>query len=466
VKSSTRVAAAERASGGGGPGFTDHFRAFDEEFEFVCQVLRRSGVSASDAEDLAQEVLVVVWRRWADYDQQRPLRPWLAGIAARVGHDYLKRRWREIPSDHLEGTDPALVGEDHLESSRQGRLIVETLARLPKRHRMLIVLQEVEGLSPQAIAHVLGVPMSTAYTRLRRARLAFTHAFSRVKAGTTGKMAALVRDDRPARRPSKLAGLVALAGAAAVVLVATLAMVGPARRKAPTAVSAPRPPSTAGLLGYWPFDEAPGSPVAHDRSGRGNDCVLHDLEPQAAWTAGSIGGALDLRRGGWAECPQPPLRTGQPPPSMTVMARVLVTEISEAHAAVATREIGAAYDDLFFFGFLGGRLKVSSRVWQGWISRPISDEPGRWRHIAFTRQTGGSTRLYLDGVQVGENRQGERPILEGQTPLLIGGGHTGSDGTALRQHFAGLVDELAVYDRALAPDEIAVSAATSLPLTL
>jgi RNA polymerase sigma-70 factor (ECF subfamily) len=464
VKSSTRVAAAERP-GGGGPDFTDHFRAFDEEFEFVCQVLRRSGVSASDAEDLAQEVLVVVWRRWTDFDQRRPLRPWLAGIAARVGHDFLKRRWREIPSDQVEGTDSALVGEDHLESSRQGRLIMETLAKLPKRHRMLIVLQEVEGLSPQDIARALGVPLSTAYTRLRRARLAFADAFSRVKAGTTNKMAALVPDDRSDRRPARLAGLVALAGAAALVLVGTVAMRGPARSKTP-AVSASGPLSTAGLVGYWPFDEAPGSPVAHDRSGRGNDCVLHDLDPRVAWTAGSIGGALDLRRGGWAECPQPALRTGEPAPSMTVMARVLVPELSDVHAAVATRELGAAHDDLFFFGFFGDRLKVSSHAWQGWISRPVSDEPGRWRHIAFTRQTGGSTRLYLDGVQVGENRQGERPVSEAEAPLLIGGGHTGSDGSAIRQHFTGLVDELAVYDRALAPEEIAVLAATSLPLTL
>jgi hypothetical protein len=48
----------------------------------------------------------------------------------------------------------------------------------------------------------------------------------------------------------------------------------------------------------------------------------------------------------------------------------------------------------------------------------------------------------------------------------VGAGHVGFEGGAVRQHFAGLVDELAIYDRALQPDEIARAAAEQTPLTL
>jgi RNA polymerase sigma-70 factor (ECF subfamily) len=466
VKFSAGFAASRRTTDGREPpGFSDCFRAFDDEFEFVCRALRRAGVPPADVEDLAQDVLIVVWRRWGDFDQGRPLRPWLAGIAARVAHDHLKRRWREIPSDNLESADPALVGEDHVDSSRRRRLILETLAQLPNRHRLLIVLHDLEGLTPQDIARSLGIPLATAYTRLRRARLAFAGAFAAVRRGPADTRSPLAPGERFHRHRAWLTGFAALALATAALAVIPFQKGG---RHAPEARAAANTasPSTMGLVGYWPLDDAPGSVIARDRSGHGNDCLLHDGDPARAWAAGSIGGALDLRAGGWLECPQPPLPAGRAPPSMTVMARVLRAEISDAHSAVVTREMGPALDDLFFFGFLGDRLKISSRAWQGWVSRPGSSKPGRWCHIAFTRQTGGSTRLYLDGVQVGENRQGERPVRDGQTPLLVGGGHAGSDGAVIRQHFTGLIDELAVYDRALGPEEIAAAASTSSPLAI
>jgi hypothetical protein len=85
-------------------------------------------------------------------------------------------------------------------------------------------------------------------------------------------------------------------------------------------------------------------------------------------------------------------------------------------------------------------------------------------HIAFAHRSRGPTRLFLDGVEVGENEQGDRLAAgDRPTPLMVGGGHAGFDGSVVRQHFAGLVDDLAVYDRALEPEEIALAAALAPP---
>ena len=446
VKLSTRI---EEGRFGAAPhGFSECFRAFDEEFEYVCRSLRRHGVKPGDAEDLAQDVLIVVWRRWRDYDRGRPLRAWLSGIAARVARDHLRRRWREIPHGQIEIVDPTLVGEDQVESSRTRTLVMAALAALPDRHRLAIVLHDVQGLSPSAIARAMGVPVSTAYTRLRRAHLAFAREVVRAR-------------KRRERRPARRVLLVGLALAAAALLV-----VGLRPRPAPVvARSRPAVDLRAGLVGYWPFDDPPGSPVARDRSGAGLPCLLHDLDPWRAWTTGAVGGAVDLRGGGWLECPQPAVAAGRPAPDMTVMVRVKAALTEAAHGAVVTRELGSEHDDLFFFGFVGDRLKISSRAWLGWVSRPVPSARDRWAHIAFTRRAGGPTRLYLDGVEVGANQQGERPLpAGGAPPLTVGGGHPGLGGGEIRQHFAGLVDELAVYDRALRPEEIA--AAAGAPLTL
>jgi RNA polymerase sigma-70 factor, ECF subfamily len=462
VKPPAQSGAASPDRGAAGPpGFADCFRAFDDEFAYVCRTLRRHGVSGADVEDVAQDVLVVVWRRWADFDRGRPLRPWLTGIATWVARDFLRRRWREIPQEHVELADPRPAGEDQLEEARLRRLFISTLARLPDRHRIAIVLHDLEGLAPREIAQAMGVPLSTAYTRLSRAHLAFGRELVRLRERI-----------KPASWPSRARRTrivlgAALAAAAATVLALCLDTRPPSANAPLAAEHRTSPALRQGLVGYWPFDDAPGSRLAHDRSGHGRHCVLHDLDPRLVWTGGAVGGAVDLRAGGWLECPQPALPAGRPAPDMTVMIRVKTDQPPKAHGAVVTREMGPDHDDLFFFGFVGNRLKVSSRAWLGWVTRPIAPLNDRWTHLAFTRRSGGPTRLFLEGIEIGVNAQGERLVpAGGQTPLMVGGGHVGFDGSTVRQHFSGLVDDLAVYDRALGPEEIALAAAARTPLTL
>ena len=43
--------------------------AFEAELDYVYRTIRRMGVRRAEAEDLTQEVFVVLWRRWGDFDQ-------------------------------------------------------------------------------------------------------------------------------------------------------------------------------------------------------------------------------------------------------------------------------------------------------------------------------------------------------------------------------------------------------------
>jgi RNA polymerase sigma-70 factor (ECF subfamily) len=172
VKLPARIRAAVRADVAEPADFADRL-ALHDEFDHVCRALRRHGVNREDAEDLAQDVLVVAWRRRADFDRARSLRAWLAGIAARLARDFLKRRWREVPHGQIDLTDPALSGEDRVDAARARGLLHAALAVLPERHRAAILLHDVEGLAPTDVARAMGIPLATAYTRLRRARIAF-----------------------------------------------------------------------------------------------------------------------------------------------------------------------------------------------------------------------------------------------------------------------------------------------------
>ncbi len=90
----------------------------------------------------------VKWRLWRDYDPARPLRPWLAGIAYRVAHRHLRRRWREVLEDRLDQEDLAAAPDERVAAKG---------------------------------AHELVVPLSTVYTRIRRARRAFADEVTRLE---------------------------------------------------------------------------------------------------------------------------------------------------------------------------------------------------------------------------------------------------------------------------------------------
>jgi RNA polymerase sigma-70 factor (ECF subfamily) len=165
-------------------------RAFEEQFDFVRRALLRHGVRKRDAEDLAQDVFLVMWRRWADYDLARPMRPWLSGIATRVAADHLKKRsTREEPHEGLDLQDARPEADDQLAAERSRQLVLKALAEVPAKHRALLVLHDLDDVSVDEIAAQLEVPRQTIYARLRRARVLFARVVRRLQ--SLGKHAPL-----------------------------------------------------------------------------------------------------------------------------------------------------------------------------------------------------------------------------------------------------------------------------------
>jgi RNA polymerase sigma-70 factor, ECF subfamily len=149
---------------------------YEQQFDYVWRLLRRFGARVRDQEDLAHDVFVAVHRSLARYDRDRPIRPWLFGVAFRVVSDYRKKASfeREIPVDeHLTASTPA-VALDRLEAAERQALVAEGLARIPLDQRAVFVMHELEGESVPDIARALGINHNTCYSRLRLARDRFT----------------------------------------------------------------------------------------------------------------------------------------------------------------------------------------------------------------------------------------------------------------------------------------------------
>lgn len=127
--------------------------------------------SREDAEDVLQEVLLQVWRRASDFDEQRG-RPftWLVTLARSRAIDRLrvlgsrKRLAASAAQETAEETSDAAL--DALKSE-QRQIVKTALAELPEDQRHTLILAYFEGLTQSEIAAKLDTPLGTVKTRMR-----------------------------------------------------------------------------------------------------------------------------------------------------------------------------------------------------------------------------------------------------------------------------------------------------------
>jgi RNA polymerase sigma-70 factor (ECF subfamily) len=466
---------------------------FEAEVDYVYWVLRRFGAAPIDAEDLCQEVFLAMWRRRDTYDPERPLRPWIAGIAFRVKQQHRRRGARELLRGFVDQPDQAPLPDERLEAAGTQSLVVDVLAQLPERQRTVLVLHDIDGMPMRQIAEVLAIPMFTLYSRLRTARRTFAKQLRRAMRSSSIPVeglaqTVLAQEKTPARAPARarrrvaarLEALVAstertppspplpvgrgpwpLIVASALVGLGLLALVRPSGGGSPPALASL---AARGLIGYWRFDDPRGSTVARDLSGRGNDCLLRRLDPDRAWIAGKHGGGLALDGHGWLECPRAGALASLSG-EITIGAWVTRTgNASRYHALVALQKDRGRLDE-FMFGFADGELLFSSHVWRGKMTRPIRQPTtdAGWAHIAVSRHRDGRTVLFVDGREVGQEQTGQATLDSLVNPLIIGAAMNGPDPRRAQSHFSGAVDELVIYDEALDAAAIAALAAGRPP---
>src|SRR6202000_1941452 len=122
-----------------------------------------------DAEDVAQEVFIRVFRSLRRWDPARPLRPWVLGITVNRCRTALGRRAKgpEL-ADYLHETADHRPDDDTLELTREIRTAVDSMR---PDYQTVFVLFHEQGRSYEEIADVIGRPVGTIKTWLHRARV-------------------------------------------------------------------------------------------------------------------------------------------------------------------------------------------------------------------------------------------------------------------------------------------------------
>ena len=157
---------------------------FETQFSYVWNVLKRLGVAERDLEDLAQQVFLQVHGQLAKFDGRRPMRPWLFSFAYHAASNYrsLSRHRVELSIVAPERADSRPGADEQLITRQELELAEQALARVAIERRAVLLLHEVEGHSIPEVAETLGIPLNTAYSRLRLARQEYETALRRLRA--------------------------------------------------------------------------------------------------------------------------------------------------------------------------------------------------------------------------------------------------------------------------------------------
>lgn len=142
---------------------------YDVVFRFCA---RRIGTDA--AADAAQETFLTAQRVASGFRGESSLKTWLLGIA----HNECRRMARKR---NLEPNTVPLVevGSDRSQSLIDRRALQQALAELSAEHRDVVQLHEIEGLTYEEAASVLGIPVGTVKSRLH-------HAFQNLRKALQG----------------------------------------------------------------------------------------------------------------------------------------------------------------------------------------------------------------------------------------------------------------------------------------
>jgi RNA polymerase sigma-70 factor, ECF subfamily len=117
-----------------------------------------------EANDLAQEIFVKLYRNLARFDPERPFEPWFWKLAANTTINYRRKRV-PMPAEPLEES----TGEDTT-SRGHDPVLVDALAQLDPAYRMPILLHYYADLSLEQVSQSLNLSVPAIKSRLHRAR--------------------------------------------------------------------------------------------------------------------------------------------------------------------------------------------------------------------------------------------------------------------------------------------------------
>lgn len=170
----------ERSKAGDADAFSALVRAHEDKIFTLARSVC-AGLPA-EAEDVYQETFLTAFKKIATFRSDANLSTWLHRIAANLCFMRYRKKKSEpfVPlldephkdgEGHREFKDWSLTPEEAARKHELGAAVTKALASLPVEYRLVLTLRDIEELSNEETAKILGVSVAAVKSRLHRGRL-------------------------------------------------------------------------------------------------------------------------------------------------------------------------------------------------------------------------------------------------------------------------------------------------------
>ena len=179
--SKTVDALVKKAQGGDMDAFEELIRQHQQK---VFNIAYRMSGNYDDASDMAQEALIKVYLNFDKFDGKSQFSTWLYRVTTNSCLDQIKKKKKNVTvslDSELE-TDEGTVGreiestdrtpQEELENKELSAEINKALKQLSERHRTIIILRDINGMSYEDVAKTLNCSVGTVKSQVNRARAA------------------------------------------------------------------------------------------------------------------------------------------------------------------------------------------------------------------------------------------------------------------------------------------------------
>lgn len=178
----------ERAQDGDRQAFQQLVENYQRKVYGICIGMLKD---PADSHDVSQEVFIKVYRYLENFNFQSSFYTWLYRITVNKCIDFIRKQKRKKEVEYDDGIlrEGDVEGDDTILPSKLGinpdrsygrkelrKQMLQALETLSDKHRTILILREVEGLSYQEMAEVLDISKGTVMSRLYHARRYFQDA--------------------------------------------------------------------------------------------------------------------------------------------------------------------------------------------------------------------------------------------------------------------------------------------------
>lgn len=142
----------------------------DRHFPVVHRVVWRMMNGHADAEDVAQEAFLRLWRDPAQVREANAVRGWLIRVASNLVMDRFRAKPMQEIDDRFDVADNRRTAEEELERNRAVAIIDAAVAGLPERQKLALTLVHFEHMSNLAAAAIMEISVDALESLLARAR--------------------------------------------------------------------------------------------------------------------------------------------------------------------------------------------------------------------------------------------------------------------------------------------------------